>query len=116
MSTHWTRLATANGIILRASIAGGKRGEPVVVMSGLRLTPPQPLATNDGGALLQRIRWQSPHQAKECYVVGHHGIRNGDTLVAGDKSYTVRNVGEWEPPAGSVTAITHLVLEDLLND
>ena len=112
----WTRLATERGTVLRAQIVGGKRGEPVPVLAGLRLTPPQPVAGQEGGALLARIRWQSPHQAKECYVVGHHGIRTGDTLAVGDRTYTVRNVAEWGPPTGSVTAITHLVLEDLLGE
>ena len=49
-------------------------------------------------------------------MVRRFGIRTGDTLAVGDRTYTVRNVAEWGPPTGSVTAITHLVLEDLLGE
>lgn len=110
---YWTRLATESADVLRGQIAGGKRGAPVVVLSGLACTPVQPLSGADSGALLQRLKWDTPHQAKETFVAGHHGIRTGDTLRIGERTYTVRDAAEWTPPRGVGTAITHLVLESV---
>lgn len=110
----WVRLATESADVLRASIVGGKRGDPVTVLTGLSCTPVQPMDGAESGALLQRLRWDTPHQAKETFVAGHHGIRTGDVLAVGNKSYTVRDAAEWTPPRGVGTAVTHLVLEDVV--
>ena len=110
--SDWTGLATARASVLRAPVVGGRRGEPVVHLADLRCTPPQPLAGQEAGALLQRLRWDTPHTASETYVVGHHGIQTGDVLLAGGRRYTVRAAAEWTPPPRNMTPVTHLVLEE----
>lgn len=109
----WAALATERANVLRAHIAGGRRGTPTLLLAGLRCTPPQPLAGQEAGELLRRLRWETPHQAKETYVVGLHDIRTGDVLTVGAVSYTVRGVAEWTPPREGVLPVTHLVLEEV---
>ena len=63
---------------------------------------------------MRRLRWETPHQAKETYVVGLHAIRSGDVLTIGAAAYTVRGVAEWLPPRAGVLPVTHLVLEEVV--
>lgn len=99
--------------MLRGTVADGRRGAPVLLLAGLRCTPPAPLAGPEAGELLRRLRWETPHTAKEVYVVGLHDIRTGDVLTVGAAAFTVRAASEWEPPCGGMTPVTHLVLEEV---
>ena len=109
----WSRYATLPAIVLRAAIVGGKRGLPVVHLSGLYATPPQPMTGQDAGALLQRIGWDTPHTAKETFIVGHHDVITGDTISIGGTNYTVRNVRQVGAAARPANSFMQLVLEEV---
>lgn len=108
----WTRYATQSAIVLRATIVGGKRGLPVVHLSGLLVTPPQPLTGQESGAILQRIGWDTPHTAWESFMVGHQDVINGDTISINGTNYTVRNVAKWTPYTTGENFL-HMVLEEV---
>jgi hypothetical protein len=109
----WGRYATCDAQVLRAVIVGGKRGLPVVHLSGLRATRPQPMNGQDAGALLQRLAWNTPHTAKEAFVAGHHDIQTGDVLAVDGRTYTIRSAAEWSLLRDAGEPFTHLVLEEV---
>jgi hypothetical protein len=109
----WSRYARQSAIVLRAAIVGGKRGLPVVHLSGLQATTPQPMTGQDAGALLQRIGWDTPHVAKECYIVGHQDVITGDTISIDGTNYLVRQAAKWSPLGSSGAEFMQLVLEEV---
>ena len=111
--SYWTRYATETATIKRAAIVGGKRGQPIDYLAGLSCAPVLPLSGPEAGELLTRLRWDTPHTAKETYLVGAHAIETGDVLEVGGKGYTVRAVNEWAGLATGITPLTHLVLEEV---
>ena len=110
----WTKLATATGSTKRATVVAGRRGDPVENLTGLQLTPLYPADPGRAGELLQRIRLDTPHQLLECFVVGQPDIRTGDTLSVAGVDYPIRGVARFDPPAGSMIAYTHLMVESLI--
>ena len=107
-------LMTKTADVQRAVIAGGKRGAPATVLTGLACTPLYPA---DGGAannLLMQSESRTPYRMLESFVAGNPDIRGGDLLVVDGESYTVRAVAEWEMP-GASRRFTRLLLEETPN-
>lgn len=92
-------LATKMAVVKRAAIVNGKRGLPVVHLTGLSCTqlfPPS--AYNDRGGLMLREAMNTPHTSWDTFVMGTHDIRQGDLLEVDGKEYTIRGVQPWEFP------------------
>jgi hypothetical protein len=105
-------LATAEASIKRAQIVGGKRAEPVVVLTELACTPLYPADAKQVNDLLQRLKLETPFRMLETFVSGNHDIRGGDTLVMNGREYPIRAVANWSPGRMS-RAFTHLTVEDI---
>lgn len=103
------RQATQTASVLRASMAGGKRGAPTTHLSGLLATPLQPVQPE----LVLRLQLNTPNAVLVSYVIGHHDIRGGDVFVTGGNEYTVRSVAPWPSTGGGVPAYTELVVEEV---
>ena len=104
-------LASETASVKRAQIVGGKRGAPVVVLTGLICTPLYPADPGQANNLLQRLKLETPYRLMETFVAGHHDIQSGDTLVVGGDEYTVRAAAEWAMP-GASRKFTHLTVEE----
>lgn len=107
------RMATVTASIKRAVMTNGKRGEPTVLLDGLKVTPFQPA----GPELVLSLQLQTPHHVLETYLVGIYDVQTGDVLSIDGKDYPIRGVGPWTGPGrrtGSATGpFVHLVVEDV---
>jgi hypothetical protein len=106
-------LATKTASVKRASIVGGKRGEPVTVLSDLPCTPLYPADPDMVNNLLQRLNISTPYRMLETFVPGNHEIHTGDMLIVDGESYQVRAVADWKPGRPTTRAFTHLTIEEI---
>ena len=102
-------LATLDVQTKRATMVGGKRGEAVLHLGGLKAVSLQPASPE----LVLRLQLQTPHQVLETYIVGEQEIVTGDLLVVEGREYPVRGVAKWRAPGRQVGAYTHVVVEDV---
>lgn len=107
-------LMTRAASVKRATIAGGKRGTPVAVLTGIACTPLYPADAGAVNNLLMQIKSDTPYRILETFVAGKPDIRGGDLLAVDGETYTVRAVAEWEMPGGT-RQFTHLLVEELPN-
>jgi hypothetical protein len=107
VSTSFARLATVTASTKRPpSLAGGRRGEPVVNVATLKCTPLDPVDPE----LRERLALGTPHELLETFVDNDVDVNEGDVLVVGSREYPVRSVAEW---TWRGTVYRHLILEDL---
>lgn len=89
--TSFGRTATIPASTKRATISGGKRGDPVTLIDSLYCTPLDPPRQET----LQRVNLDSPYELLETFTHGNQDIKIGDVLVVSGSSYSVRYVGDW---------------------
>jgi len=107
MSNAFDRLATETASTKRTpDISGGKRGSPAENLTGLSITPLDPVDAD----LQQRLELDTPHELLQSFVRGDPDIREGDVLVYDGTDYPIRSCAEWK--WGSDVYL-RLVLEDL---
>ena len=100
-------LTTLTGSTTRSpDISGGKRGTPAANLSGLSLTPLDPVDPE----LAQRLHLDTPHELLQTFVEGDLDILEGDILVVDSVEYPIRSVAKWE---WKDTYFCRLVIEEL---
>ena len=107
----FSRMATVTASTKRApAVSGGKRGAPTTNLTGLKVTPLDPVDPE----LRQRLALDTPHELLQTFVEKVDGssmdIREGDILVVGTTEYPIRAVAEWVYRNG---VYLQLILEDL---
>jgi hypothetical protein len=104
-------LATTSATTKRSTVSAGKKGAPSAYLSGLTCTPPTPCDPMRAGALLQRLKLDTPYQLFDTVVTGQPDIVPGDILVITPREFVVRAAGKWGPPG---TLFTYLTVEEIL--
>lgn len=105
--SSFSRLATVTFSTKRVpAISGGKRGEAVENLTGLKCTPLDPVDPE----LARKKNLNTSHELLECYVAGTPDIAEGDYLVVGGKAYPIRSCADWK---WRNETFVHLIVEDL---
>lgn len=73
----------------------GKVGAPVQYLTDLWIVPVMPVTPE----MVQMYQIKSPRESFYTYLEGTPDITEGDTLVAGSTSYSVKAVGSWTNPS-----------------
>ena len=90
------------------AIAGGKRGIPVARLTGISITPLDPLSMDTA----QRMSIGAPANYFETFADGGLDIRAGDVLTVNSTDYPIRFVAEWSwPNRGTQISTLHMVVE-----
>lgn len=89
-------------------LVGGKRGEPELHLTAVQCTPLDPVSEQT----INRLRLQTPHTVRECYMEGTVDVIKGDVLVLDGRDYPVREVESRRWP-GDNTHYLHVVVEAL---
>lgn len=87
-------------------VAGGKRGTPATYLTGLSITPLDPVDPE----LRQRLALDTPHELRQSFATGSPDILEGDLLVVGSIEYPIRSVAQW---AWRGSTYVHMVVEEL---
>lgn len=111
MPSSFGKLATVSASTKRApAISGGKRGTPTTNLTGLSVTPLDPVDPE----LRERLALETSHELLQTFVEDATNatidIAEGDLLTVGGTDYPIRSVAEWTYSDG---VYYHLILEDL---
>ena len=103
------KLATVSASTKRApAISSGKRGAAATNLTGLLITPLDPIDPE----IRQRLGLNTPHEVYITFVDTAVDIMEGDLLVVGSTEYPVRSVADWS--AGSyMSAYKQIIVEEL---
>lgn len=92
------------------AISGGKRGTPATNLTGLKVTPLDPVDPE----LKERLNLQTEHELLQTFVEDVDSatidIKEGDFLTVSSVDYPIRSVAEWTYEDG---VYYRLILEDL---
>lgn len=96
------------------AISGGKRGDPTTNLTGLSVTPLDPVEPE----LTERLNMRTQGELLQTFVENTAAetldILEGDWLTFGGKDYPIRSCAEWVWPASvGGDVFLHLILEDL---
>ena len=91
MTASFQKMATVTASTKRSSKVGGKYGEPLTVLTGLKIIPLSPATAE------QVIKYNiaAPVQPLVTYVEGSEDVRLDDYMTVGSQDYLIAGVGEW---------------------
>ncbi len=107
MTSSFTRLLTKTASVSRATLSGGKRSTPTVVIVALPCMPLMPVDAETRN----RLALDTPHQLMQTMIPGTYSVRRGDVLTLEGVDYPVATVEPW--PFKSGDPRTRLILEKL---
>lgn len=97
-------IASTSAATKRAEIVSGKRGAPAVNLTGLSITPLDPISPDTQN----RLQLDTPFKMRETYTEGDYDIVDGDILTVDSVDYPVRAVEKYE---WDTTHYLHLIVE-----
>lgn len=108
-SVSLAAMATVTASTKRAAIVSGKRAAPTTNLTGLAITPLDPVDPE----LQNRLHLDTPHELLQTFIPGDYDVLEGDVLVVAGVEYPVRRAAQWASGTRSGGEFTHLVVEDL---
>lgn len=78
-----------------AVASSGKQLAPVAYLSSLKITPIDPLNTDELHNIIVRYKIESPERLYACFSETTADVRIGDILVWGTREFTLRGCGIW---------------------
>ena len=90
----------------RATMTNGLRGAAMPYLSGLSITPLDPVSAE----IAMRVAGKAPQELLQTFVEGAVDVREGDVLVVDGKEYPIRSCAEW---TWRKSEYRQLVLEDI---
>lgn len=110
-SASFTRLATVTASTKRPpALSGGNRGVPATKIASLKCLPLMPASENRTSEIQERPGLSSPVKLLTTFVDSALDIAEGDILVIGSASYSIKTAESW-PWLGST--YLKLTLEDI---
>lgn len=76
--------------------ADGKQGAPVIYLASLKVTPIDPLSTDEFHNLILRYKIEEPYRVFGCYCETTADIRAGDVIVWNNREFLIRGLGVWD--------------------
>ena len=91
-SPSWAKMAVATASTMRTpALSGGKRGDPVEYLTGLLITPIEPIDDE----VRASVPMDLPAKTLECFVDGTADVVEGDRLRSDDVFYGVIGVQKY---------------------
>lgn len=76
--------------------ANGKQGVPVTYLATLKVTPIDPLNTDEFHNLILRYKIEEPYKVFGCYCETTADIKAGDVIVWNSREFLIKGVGIWD--------------------
>lgn len=103
------RIASVSASTKRAVVSGQKRAAATTHLTGLSITPLQPVDPE----LRATLDLNTPHELLKTTINDAPDIVPGDVLVVGSAEYPIRSVAEWPGVSSGAGAHLELIVEDL---
>jgi hypothetical protein len=104
-----SRIASVTATTKRAVATGQKRAAASAYLTGLTITPLQPVDPE----LRATLDLSTPHELLRTTINDAPDILAGDVLVVGSVEYPIRSVAEWPAVSSGAGAHLELIVEDL---
>jgi len=103
------RVASVSASTKRAVVSGQKRAAATTYLTGLSITPLQPVDPE----LRATLDLNTPHELLKTTINGAPDILAGDLLTVGSADYPIRSVAEWPAVSSGAGQHLELIVEDL---
>lgn len=103
------RVARVTATTKRAVVTGQKRAAATTYLTGLSITPLQPVDPE----LRATLDLNTPHELLRTTINDAPDVLPGDVLVVGSAEYPIRSVAEWPAVSSGAGAHLDLIVEDL---
>lgn len=90
----------------------GKQLAPVAHLASLKVTPIDPLHTDEFHNIIVRYKLERPERMLACYSESSADVRIGDIFIHNGREYTVKGCGTWYDGNENLYEI---ILEDHVN-
>lgn len=78
-----------------AADSTGKQAAPVLHLASLKVTPIDPLNTDEFHNLILRYNIQEPYKLFGCYCETSEDVAIGDVIVWNDREFLLKGCGVW---------------------
>lgn len=92
--------------------SNGKQGAPVTHLTSLKVTPIDPLNTDEFHNIVIRYKIENPQRLYACFSESTQDVRIGDVIVYGDREFNLKGCGDWYDGAEH---LYEMILEELVN-
>lgn len=90
----------------------GKQSGPVTYLTSLKVTPIDPLNTDEFHNIIIRYKIESPHRLYACFAESTQDVRIGDIIVHGNREFTLKGCGDWYD---GKEHLYEMILEEMVN-
>jgi len=90
----------------------GKQSAPVAYLSSLKVTPIDPLNTDEFHNIIIRYKIESPQRLYGCFCQSTEDVRIGDVIVYGSREFTLKGCGDWSYYG---ERFYEMILEEMVN-
>lgn len=90
----------------------GKQGAAVAHLTSLKVTPIDPLNTDEFHNIIIRYKIENPQRLYACFSAATEDVRIGDIIVYGGREFTLKGCGDWDDGANR---LYEMILEEMVN-
>jgi hypothetical protein len=90
----------------------GKQSAPTTFLTSLKVTPIDPLNTDEFHNIIIRYKIENPHRLYGCYCASNEDVRIGDVIVWDNREFNLKGCGDW---IINGSHLYEMILEELVN-
>jgi len=90
----------------------GKQSAPIAYLTALKVTPIDPLNTDEFHNIIIRYKIENPQRLYACFSASTEDLRIGDVIVYGDREFNLKGCGDWDD---GTNRLYEMILEELVN-